>query len=486
MDILVWFTVLLVVSGEGRGPVPTPTAAPTDASLEVASSTFQAGYKHFTEGRIEQAIPHYEHAAATLVAMLGEKHAISKAMIDRLSVVRSSTPGHWLECGSPAERSNCGGSSVAIDTSLHEVRCCADKKLSKNWINLQRQIGVDEVENCAMWTETFSNFRIQEICQTGLDFVGAKNMCESQGARLCSRKEIFSGCTRGSGCGNDRHLFWTSSPGPVKNGAPTRQPTHAPTDGGTLATHLTTSSSSNGFDKNNQITRWMMSAQYHGRAENWDDHTPASCGFSDPELVAHSRIDADKFVSSDLMLLDMDHFLDPATGWRQYHFNKAEGNDLGELLSGCGGECNEGKGVDIGTHFNCQGLMAEPGATSCCSTSYAEHKFAYAVTYIWSDTAHVTTFHAGSDDGIVVWMNGKALQWGDSANDMGCHCYDDSKYAAPITFSHGWNRLMVKISQRSGTWGFRSRIDSTQGLRVFSDTVYPFNAASLSHDELLR
>ena len=78
---------------------------------------------------------------------------------------------------------------------------------------------------------------------------------------------------------------------------------------------------------------------------------------------------------------------------------------------------------------------------------------AYAYAEIESIHAREALLKCGSDDGIKVWINGhvvheKELQRGHSSGN-------DS---APIHLVAGVNRVLVKVSQYDGGWGFSVEI----------------------------
>jgi hypothetical protein len=92
---------------------------------------------------------------------------------------------------------------------------------------------------------------------------------------------------------------------------------------------------------------------------------------------------------------------------------------------------------------------------------------AYAMVYVYSPvkynnllesprTVHLLT---GYDDGMVLWVNGERLLDDDK---VGPHVFDHSKLG-PIKLQQGWNRLMVKVSQWSGDWGFSLRMMYNDG-----------------------
>jgi len=47
-------------------------------------------------------------------------------------------------------------------------------------------------------------------CHHSKTFPEAEAICAAAGARLCTKDELTSDCTRGTGCGHDRDLIWSS------------------------------------------------------------------------------------------------------------------------------------------------------------------------------------------------------------------------------------------------------------------------------------
>jgi len=96
----------------------------------------------------------------------------------------------------------------------HEVRCCSD--VAKD--------GWTKRSGCNVWVE--SNFG---VCHRNKNFLEAECICEKYDARLCTKAEIEGNCSRGTGCGMDNQLVWTSTPDDSADTVPTSVPTPVPT-----------------------------------------------------------------------------------------------------------------------------------------------------------------------------------------------------------------------------------------------------------------
>merc|ERR1712226_1013062 len=109
----------------------------------------------------------------------------------------STTLNYWALCGrqGAGRCSNEPDDVFAYDVP-HEVRCCSD--VAKD--------GWTKRSGCNVWAE--SNFG---VCHTNKNFLEAECICEKYDARLCTKAEIEGNCSRGTGCGRDNQLVWTST-----------------------------------------------------------------------------------------------------------------------------------------------------------------------------------------------------------------------------------------------------------------------------------
>ena len=108
--------------------------------------------------------------------------------------------GYWAVCGRRDKCTNEDDHVAPVD-DLHEVRCCSD--MSKTgWV---RRGG------CSVWGE--SKFDGLGGCFSLQSFEEADSICRSEGSRICSKTELQSDCTRGSGCGHDSDLIWSGTTG---------------------------------------------------------------------------------------------------------------------------------------------------------------------------------------------------------------------------------------------------------------------------------
>ena len=125
-------------------------------------------------------------------------------------------PNEYEYCVSPLEQ--------------HESRCCSDKAI--------RGYKKKKCNGKNLWTESDSAGFTHPItkkkgCQHDLNWAQANKLCKSMKARLCTRKEIESKCTAGTGCQHDSDLIWASTSSlnvrpslPPKQSKKVKAPTH--------------------------------------------------------------------------------------------------------------------------------------------------------------------------------------------------------------------------------------------------------------------
>jgi len=96
----------------------------------------------------------------------------------------------------------CGGSNACRNDAMmvdpresHEVRCCSDA-VKEGWA---------KNNNCDVWAAS----KVPS-CFHGEDLASAEEICRLEDARLCTAEEIYNQCTKGSGCGHDSDLIWSS------------------------------------------------------------------------------------------------------------------------------------------------------------------------------------------------------------------------------------------------------------------------------------
>jgi len=89
---------------------------------------------------------------------------------------------------------------------------------------------------------------------------------------------------------------------------------------------------------------------------------------------------------------------------------------------------------------------------------YPEHACAFALTYVRSDRAQPARLWLGSDDGHTLYLNGRLLEKRATSRPFR---FDDDFVDTELR--PGWNRILVKVHNSRGGWGFLLRITAPDG-----------------------
>lgn len=95
-----------------------------------------------------------------------------------------------------------------------------------------------------------------------------------------------------------------------------------------------------------------------------------------------------------------------------------------------------------------------------------EYTVAYGLSYVLSPDERQVTILLGSDDGVRVWVN-----------DTLVHEHRVKRASRPdsdrvdVGLRAGWNKILVKVEQGVGAWGFQMRIPDPEGVLQFSPTA---------------
>jgi len=111
----------------------------------------------------------------------------------------------------------------------------------------------------------------------------------------------------------------------------------------------------------------------------------------------------------------------------------------GQINTGCDNSCNNGVGIDMASQMH-----------GSCNTLEHDNVDGYAKTTIYSTTAQTVTVSGGSDDGIIVYLNGEKV----FEKLAHCMCYGPGQHTFDINLNAGANSLVVKLGERAGHWGF--------------------------------
>ena len=83
---------------------------------------------------------------------------------------------------------------------------------------------------------------------------------------------------------------------------------------------------------------------------------------------------------------------------------------------------------------------------------------AYALTFVKSETEQDVAFRFGSDDAIKIWIDDALLY-----ADDGYHSAAFDQSSAGVKLNAGWNKVLLKVTQGDGGWGFMFRITKPDG-----------------------
>ena len=81
--------------------------------------------------------------------------------------------------------------------------------------------------------------------------------------------------------------------------------------------------------------------------------------------------------------------------------------------------------------------------------------FAYAATYVFSPCRQKVHWLAGSDDGLVVWIDGRLAHTYDAGRGLTL-----DQDPVTVTLEPGWHTLLCKVTQHEFNWGLSLRMDA--------------------------
>jgi hypothetical protein len=82
----------------------------------------------------------------------------------------------------------------------------------------------------------------------------------------------------------------------------------------------------------------------------------------------------------------------------------------------------------------------------------------YALTYLDAPEETDAVLAIGSDDGVIVWLNGEPVH-----RFSGGRAYSSKQDRVPVRLKKGINMLLLKISQGGGDWGYGVHVESPEG-----------------------
>jgi hypothetical protein len=103
-------------------------------------------------------------------------------------------------------------------------------------------------------------------------------------------------------------------------------------------------------------------------------------------------------------------------------------------------------------------LWAHSGADFHGFEDTPNEAVAYAHCYVHSPVLQQALLRIGSDDGVMVWLNGTKVY----AYDV-CRAHQFDADTVNVLLEKGWNRLLVKVADRYGGFGFSARFSGHDG-----------------------
>jgi hypothetical protein len=92
-----------------------------------------------------------------------------------------------------------------------------------------------------------------------------------------------------------------------------------------------------------------------------------------------------------------------------------------------------------------------------------EQTIAYCLTYVFSPEDRTAQLLIGSDDGVRIWLNDNLIH----TNPAYRGAYPDQDRIL-VALKKGWNKLLVKVLQGGGGWGFYVRFIDPEGVLLSS------------------
>jgi hypothetical protein len=86
---------------------------------------------------------------------------------------------------------------------------------------------------------------------------------------------------------------------------------------------------------------------------------------------------------------------------------------------------------------------------------------AWAFVYVRSATERAAQLRIGSDDGVRVWFNGTEV-----LSVQTCRGVNRDQNTAAVRLRAGVNRLVMKVRNNSGAWGYLARFTTPEGVAI--------------------
>jgi hypothetical protein len=118
-----------------------------------------------------------------------------------------------------------------------------------------------------------------------------------------------------------------------------------------------------------------------------------------------------------------------------------------------------------GVEVSWKKVSAEPGGLLDLYGLFVPHEqvIAYGLAYVHSPDNRTTHILLGSDDGVRVWLNDELIH---SNPVYRSHSPDQDR--ARVMLKRGWNKVLIKVLQGAGGWGFSLRLADPHGSLTYS------------------
>ncbi len=84
---------------------------------------------------------------------------------------------------------------------------------------------------------------------------------------------------------------------------------------------------------------------------------------------------------------------------------------------------------------------------------------AYGLTYVWSPDERSVGCCIAKDDGMRIWLNDRVV----FDRNTWSHAWHD-QFSCTMSLAKGWNKVLVKCANWSGSWGFALRLGDPDGV----------------------
>lgn len=163
------------------------------------------------------------------------------------------------------------------------------------------------------------------------------------------------------------------------------------------------------------------------------------------------------------------------------NINNLEKN-LGDTWFPKSGEINGGK-TWVKWNTGSSGLLNFERTLTPNLGGAASKVSAYAMAYIYTEEDKVVKMGIGSDDGLIVWLNGKEV-----FRYSGCRGGGRAQNTFNIELVKGENAIMMKVSEKYGAWNGRMSLQNVDGtmttnIRIEEEERIKWERSSNYHEE---